>query len=327
MATTSTRSNGDPFDDPFAGPGPTPGDASSGSNFAEQPRSPEEALREKLVKDREITDTFTCIANKTDQKFVVLTQLEDTYRGWRFETYVTLNGKQTDNLDYPELEREHGSGPKEEEPPVSFLRRALQKHQEKCAAVKEIVDRLNGEAQQRRKRRLIMMAAGLALLAILVSGLLWFTLRSGQQHIQQVVAIGKSFNYALPVAPVTQVELLENPADWVHFDSQTLQLNGTPQPHHAGSQTLTFTTHKKFLGLLNVPGKLLVTLIVQEGCLPAQLEFQYVPARKSTAIQRDQANGIVNIKVQRPEMITIEVLDQHTGQVIGREVLEIELAK
>lgn len=308
------------FNDSFFDAGSSPEKQANGNSEA-GPASLEETLRQELLEK----SSLQWPQKYGNTEYKVLTEIEQTYRGWRFKSYATVNGRKADPMDYPEeLEETRGeSRSKDDEPSSIFLNRVIRKHLEKCDAVKAIIDDQKAEEYRKRRRKMMIIGGLLAVLVLVVGGGYAWYVWPRDAGVAQVVGVGESFVYHLPVEADTIVKASSELPAWLHFDEQSLTLSGIPPEQENGeSYDLTFLVHGKALKLFALERKIVVKLTVGLAAKPLVLGLNYSSIK---GIQREGANGIPVIELQGSDVITVEVIDKQTGKVLLQEVINIRL--
>ena len=152
--------------------------------FAENARSPEEMA--KLLQEKQVLrHTFYDEA----QEYVVTTELNEVYQGWSFRSYVLVNGKETDDLTLAPEEGNIRVEGTEEVPPPVFVKRAVEKHLEKCQEVQRYIEAEVNQRKQKKRGKIITAVVFLLFIAILAGGGYFFLLSQQPKEIRQMNAI------------------------------------------------------------------------------------------------------------------------------------------
>jgi len=297
--------------DPFTSPSSEPvNPASNAGGDSEQAQ---------LLKDLQLTQTFPSPDGKI---FAVTTALDKTYRGWSFRSYVTLNGKETDGLEYPKLTPEGGFDPqKNDVPPESFVNKVIQKHHTKCQVVQALLAQKVAETKGKKFRGRLLLASWLVMMAAIGGGGYYFLRLRPLVFTQQIQAIaGEAFTAGLAAPAGVTMTLTSSPPDWLNVDAQALTLNGTPPAGTQGSYPLTFETRDAS----GRTGTLTVALHVATPLIAPQVTLDFSSIRGT--IEPD-ANGIPTLKLQKTDMITVTVRDAQTGKTLVQELINIQLVE
>ena len=276
--------------------------------------------QEKLLQDLQLTQTFPPHDGKS---FIVTTALDKNYRGWSFRAYVTLNGKETDTLEYPKLNPEGGFDPQKDDiPPESFVNKVIQKHHAKCQLVQELLAQEAARTKGKKFRGRLLLAGLLVIMAAVGGGGYYFLRLRPLASTQQIEALaGETFTAGLAAPAGVTVTLISAPPDWLNVDAQALTLNGTPPDGTQGSYPLTFETRDAS----GRTGTLTVTLHVAAQLIAPQVTLDYSSIRGK--IEWD-ANGIIaTLTLQKTDMITVTVRDAQTGTQLKQGLINIQLVE
>jgi len=302
-------------------------------------RSPEEMS--KILQEKQV---LRHVFYDEAQEYVVTTELNEMYQGWCFRSYVMVNGKETDDLTLAPEEGNIRVEATEEVPPDSFVKRAVEKHLEKCQEVQRYIEAEVTQRKRRKRGKIVTAVVCLLFIALLAGGSYLFLLTQKPKEERHLNAsVGEKFEYTLQLPDGTKARVTSPTPAWLKFDENTLRLSGTPPDAERGNvYPLTFTTivpeqipvqgskvknlitkTLKIVGLDATKGTLLVNLAVKEKFATPQLVIEYSTIRGN--VTKDQ-NGIPTITLKKADVVTVTVVDKNTGETVTQGIINIQLA-